>query len=605
MKSIKLLELFSGIQSQERALRQLGIPYESVGVCDCDKDVLVASAAMRFDLESEIANYEFPDVEVMIKELQDKNIGYDFDKSKHTITSRTPIAKLHQYYISDKLLKNLGDISKVERLPRANFVTYSSPCQSFSVAGKLAGAAKTCTKCGHKWDIDFSNPDYNYKCPACGNASLESTTSGLLQEVQRLLSIAYEENELPEYLMLENVKNLVGKKFIGQFEAWVKWLDSIGYNTTWKVLNGKRYGIPQNRERVFAISIRKDIDTKGFIFPEAIPLTTRLKDMLETNVDEKFYLPDERIEKIINSTFMQEKKRIQMTDICDTLLARDWKDPKCVPVEEPEVRQIGNVMPGTNRPNPNQGRVYDKNGIAPTLTKMDGGNRQPMIIEEEPFIVASRGRNPENPSDRTTGAPTEQRLEPNFSGCTNTLTSVQKDNYVCEPIVCEERKDEGIRLFKDDCVGTLRTIDACGDKRVIEPQLEFVGGLGDKDWAKDGKQLSRNYPQGSRVYSSDGIASSLTAQGVGGAGGFSGLYAVEDKIKWRIRKLTPKCCWRLMGFTDEDHDRAAKYTSASARYKMAGNSIIVSCLIAIFSSIFIEDGHKAEVWTKYALNPNE
>ena len=238
-ETIKLLELFSGIQSQERALRQLGIPYESVGVCDCDKGVLVASAAMRFDLEKEIENYDFPDTETMIKELQNKNIGYSFEKQKHTITSRTPIPKLKQYYISDKLLKNLGDISKVERLPRANFVTYSSPCQSFSVAGKLAGAAKTCTKCGHKWDIDFSNPDYNYKCPLCGNVSLESTTSGLLQEVQRLLSIAYEENELPEYLMLENVKNLVQKKFIGQFDAWVKWLDSIGYNTYYKVLNGR------------------------------------------------------------------------------------------------------------------------------------------------------------------------------------------------------------------------------------------------------------------------------------------------------------------------------------------------------------------------------
>lgn len=687
MESIKLLELFSGIQSQERAIRQLNIPYESVGVCDCDKDVLVASAAMRFDLEKEIDNYNFPDAEVMIKELQDKNIGYDFDKLKHTITSRTPITKLRQYYISDKLLKNLGDISKVDKLPYANFVTYSSPCQSFSVAGKLAGAAKTCTKCGHKWDIDFSNPDYNYKCPICGNASLESTTSGLLQEVQRLLSIAYEENELPEYLLLENVKNLVGKKFIGQFEAWIKWLDSIGYNTYWRILNGKHFGVPQNRERVFAISIRKDVDTKGFIFPETIPLATRLKDMLEQNVDEKFYLPDDRIEKIMNSTFMQEKKRIQMTDVCDTLLARDWKDPKCVPIEEPEVKQIGNVCQTKTRENPNQGRVYDKEGISPALTTMEGGNRQPMVIDEikvvgnympsnhdasrvvdiegiaptvkenhgtvtaiaepqvvrvgqvssdgsqagmvyapdgifltlcagchgyamgnileeqEPFIVASRGRNPENPSDRTVGAPTEQRLEPNFSGCTNTLTSVQKDNYVCEPqvlraerteygkairkqyeageinekignmremkprtdgisntittllkdnyvaepIVCEERRDEGIRLFKDDCVGTLRTIDACGDKRVIEPA----------------------------------------------------------EVKWRIRKLTPKCCWRLMNFTDEDHDRAAKYTSASARYKQAGNSIIVACLIALMSSLFIEDGHKAEIWTKYLLNYND
>lgn len=97
------------------------------------------------------------------------------------------------------------------------------------------------------------------------------------------------------------------------------------------------------------------------------------------------------------------------------------------------------------------------------------------------------------------------------------------------------------------------------------------------------------------------------AQGVnvGGAGGFSGLYAVnteQPKIRWRIRKLIEKECWRLMNFTDEDHDRAAKYTSASARYKQAGNSIVVACLIAIFSSLFIEDGYKSDIWTKYSLN---
>ena len=647
-----MIELFSGIGAQERALRQLGLPYEITNTCDCDKDAVLSYAAMRWDLKKEIETFEFPSQSKMIEELQAKNLGYDFMKGKHTITERTSIPKLKQYYIADKLSKNLGDISKVERLPRANFVTYSSPCQSFSVAGKLAGAAKTCTKCGHKWDIDFSNPNYNYKCPMCGNASLESTTSGLLQEVQRLLSVAYEENELPEYLLLENVKNLVGKKFIGQFEAWIKWLDSIGYDTSWKVINSKHMGIPQNRERVFAISIRKDVNIKSFTFPETIPLTTRLKDMLEKNVDEKYYLPDDRIEKILNLTFMQEKKCIQMTDVCDTLLARDWKDPKCVPVENIE------------------------------------------DITAEPFIVASRGRNPDNPSDRTVGAPTEQRLEPNFSGCTNTLTSVQKDNYVCEPqvlraerteygkairkqyeageidekignmremkprtdgvsntittllkdnyvaepiiyddynsrisgdqdaintltcncgasaerngvkiiepIVCEERKDEGIRLFKDDCVGTLRTIDACGDKRVIEPEInpELVGGIGEKNFGKQ-------YRQGNRVYNSEAIAMALNAQPVGNTGGYSYLYAVADKIKWRIRKLTPKCCWRLMNFTDKDCDRAAHYVSASALYKQAGNSIVVSCLIALMSSLFIEDGHKAEIWTKYMLNFND
>ena len=403
------------------------------------------------------------------------------------------------------------------------------------------------------------------------------------------------------------------------------------------------------------------------------------------------------------------------------------------PTSSDEVRQIMNVMPGTNRDNPNQGRVYDVEGIAPTLTKMDGGNRQPFVVDEikvignympsnhdasrvvdidgiaptvkenhgtvtaiaEPFIVASRGRNPENPSDRTPGAPTEQRLEPNFSGCTNTITSVQKDNYVCEPIVyddynsrisadqsvintlttncgasaerngvkiiepivCGERKDEGIRLFKDDCVGTLRTIDACGDKRVIEPELmieditfpvmvrkydvdckllceclrnhKYMSDLSNKEianalnipltkvehwfrqdecfaipdadiWFKLKELLNITtdefdesimtfeikegvYDKANRCYHIEGIAPTLTAAS-------ANEKIIEPyNVKWRIRKLTPKECWRLMGFDDTDYDGAARWVSSSAIYKQAGNSICTSCLISIFYSLFFKD----------------
>ena len=589
-------------------MRQLQIPYKVIATCDCDKDAVLSYATMRTDFENEFNSYNFPSAEDMISELQNKNVGFDFMKNKQTITTRTSLNKLKQYYLADKLSKNLGDIGKVERLPYADMVTYSFPCTDLSVAGKGEGMQNKCNSCGHSWPIDFSNAEEVLICPNCGEKVSSSTRSGLLGQVQRLLSVAYENNELPKYLLLENVKNLVGKKFKAQFDAWIKWLDSIGYNTYYQVLNAKHYGIPQNRERIFALSIRKDIDNGEFKFPEKIPLNIRLKDMLEKNVDEKYYLPDDRIDKIINSTFMQEKKRIQMKDVCDTLLARDWKDPKCVQVEEP-------------------------------------------------FVVASRGRNPDNPSDRTTGAPTEQRLEPNFSGCTNTLTSVQKDNWVAEPIVCEERRDEGIRLFKDDCVGTLRTIDACGDKRVIEPgepeiikedvifpvmvrkydvdienlkkvlrehksysnkeiaeklnvtltqaehwfrQDEYFA-IPDADiWFKLKNLLNITtdefdesiitfevkdgvYDKANRCYHIDGIAPTLTV-----ASGNEKIFE-PNNVKWRIRKLTPKECWRLMGFTDGDHDRASNYVSASSLYKQAGNSICTCCLVAIFNALFLED----------------
>lgn len=512
-EKITMIELFSGIGAQERALRQIGVPYEITHTCDCDKDAVLSYASMRNDFENKLKSYSFPSTENMIAELQAKNVGYDFMKGKHTITTRTPIEKLKQYYLADKLSKNLGDISKVTSLPYADMVTYSFPCTDLSVAGKGEGMQNKCDACGHSWPIDFNNVEEVLICPNCGEKVSSSTRSGLLGQVQRLLSVAYENNTLPKYLLLENVKNLVGKKFKPQFDAWINWLDDIGYNTSWKILNSKHMGIPQNRERIFALSIRKDIDNGEFKFPDKIPLTIRLKDILEKNVDEKFYLPDERVGKILDN----------------------WTSKK----SEPNIIKVAQLDSSFEQ----SGRVYDSNGIFPTIIsnshgKTSGGYTSPKIMVEDPFIVASRGRNPENPSDRTTGSPTEQRLEPNFSGTTNCLTSVQKDNYVCEPIIYD---DYNSRISSDqDAINTLTTNCGASAERngvkilmpvVVEPQLEFVGGLGNRDWAKDGKKLSRNYPQGSRVYSSEGVAAALTAQGVGGLGGYSGLYAIENDEK--------------------------------------------------------------------------
>ena len=607
-KTFSMIELFSGIGAQERALRQLKIPYRIINTCDCDKDAVLSYAAMRFDIDKATKEYQFPTQDKMIEELQNKGFGYDFMKGKHTITSRTPINKLKKYYIADKLSNNLGDISKVERLPYADIVTYSFPCTDLSVAGKGEGMVNKCS-CGYSWPIDFSNNSESLICPSCGAKVQSSTRSGLLGQVQRLLAVSKKENTLPKYLLLENVKNLVGKKFKPQFDAWIRWLDSIGYNTYYQVLNSKHYGIPQNRERVFAVSIRKDIDDGKFKFPEQIPLTTRLKDILEKNVDEKYYLSGDKVENILANFIARQNEASGinlkdqattfdgLTDVAHTLMARDYK----------------------------------------------GFGNQSMTGVIEPLIVASRGRNPDNPSDRTTGSPTEQRLEANMNGTTNTITTVTKDNYVMEPVVCEQRCDEGLRFFKDDVVGTLRTIDSCGDKRVIEQEEinpELVGGIGEKNFGKQ-------YRQGNRVYNSDSIAMCLNAQPVGNSGGYSYLYAVKeedvnpvrigniygeqfgtgyagnvwdqdsvsptimtaqggnrqplvvDNVKWRIRKLTPKECWRLMGFSDKDCDHASKYVSDSALYKQAGNSIVTSCLVAIFYSLLFKDS--GTKWSDYIV----
>lgn len=118
--------------------------------------------------------------------------------------------------------RNYGDISKVEKLDYADLWTYGFPCQDISLAGEMKGLIKG------------------------------ETRSGLLYEVQRLLQVASNEKELPKYLIMENVKNLVSKKFITDFEGWLNWLDSLGYENFWQILDSKHYGIPQQREREYS-----------------------------------------------------------------------------------------------------------------------------------------------------------------------------------------------------------------------------------------------------------------------------------------------------------------------------------------------------------------
>ena len=173
--------------------------------------------------------------------------------------------------------RNYGDISKVDKLDYADLWTYGFPCQDISLAGQQKGIVKG------------------------------ETRSGLLYEVQRLLLTSAKQNEIPKYLILENVKNLVGKKFKADFDSWLDWLDAMGYNNYWQVLNAKDYSIPQNRERVFVVSILKDIDT-GFVFPEKIPLTTTMADFLEEDVDEKFYITDTYVKYAENASSEQADK---------------------------------------------------------------------------------------------------------------------------------------------------------------------------------------------------------------------------------------------------------------------------------------------------------
>lgn len=228
---------------------------------------------------------------------------------EHEVIAISEIDKyaITSYEAMHGVVTNLGNILDIKKLPGCDLLTYSFPCQDISISGRYAGISV-------------------------------GTRSGLLYEVERLLLVAKVQGLLPKYLLLENVKNLVGKMYKEDFNLWLQKLSELGYTNYWQVLNAKDYNLPQNRERVFVVSV---LDNKEpYIFPTAVPLTTKLKDILEVEPDSKYFLTTKQISSIINSSYEQNARRIQKKDYCHTLCARDYMGPKCVEVGDNRVRKI-------------------------------------------------------------------------------------------------------------------------------------------------------------------------------------------------------------------------------------------------------------------------
>lgn len=536
----------------------------------------------------------------------------------HTVVGISEIDKyaIQSYKAMHGEVTNFGDIREIKSLPDADLWTYSFPCQDISVAGKGAGIK-------------------------------EGTRSGLLFEVERLLITASENGNLPKYLLLENVKNLVSKKFKADFDRWLAFLKSLGYSNYWQILNAKDYGIPQNRERVFCVSIRGE--HKPFKFPEKRELKLRLRDMIDEVVDEKYYLKESTIRSIVNSSFNSRRDSIRKgDDIAYTILARDFKGPQCV--------QVGEVVGGKwDKMHDISRRVYEPDGISPTVHCQQGGNTELKIAEnfvlgggeEDPVIVAMRGRNPDNPSDRTKGAPLEQRLEANEQGICNSLTTVQKDNLVMEKK--RGSKEYVARRYKEfieekgyipemfvaynkqevaDIAPTITGQCSCpsGSSAVLKLETEDVKVLAPNNWghkAGDGTAtrerretdivpaLQANAGQTQQSYLKIKVAtkqgyekaeegdyvnitfpSSKTKRGRVGRGIAQTLTCGDGNAivteNVRIRKLTPRECLRLMGWNDEQIDKiAAAKVSATQQYRQAGNGIVVQVLEFIFKALFL------------------
>lgn len=244
-----------------------------------------------------------------------------------------------------------------------------------------------------------------------------------------------------------------------------------------------------------------------------------------------------------------------------------------------EVRQLGFIEHGTGKHQSNT--VYDENGICPSITTIQGGGTQQIkcLVNNNKKIVAMSGRNPQNPSDCTAGNYVEQRLEPNSQGLCNTLTSVQKDNMVLEPIGIGHHpfsKKYEFNGYDNSMSPCLLATDYKAPKTVLVKQATAQGYAE----CKIGGVADLSYPNSNtrrgRVQENGDVCPTLTATETG---------VCRIETPYRIRKLTPLECWRLMGFSDEDFRKAEKVNSNTQLYKQAGNSIVVNVLEAIFSQL--------------------
>ena len=413
-----------------------------------------------------------------------------------------------------KGLYNGKDIKSVKgsELPKADVWCFGSPCQDISVAGKQQG--------------------------------IKGEQSSMFFEVIRLLKETDREKK-PSYLFMENVKNLLSSQKGWDFTELLYQMDKVGYDVQWSVINSSDV-VPQNRERAFIIGYLRGRSTRK-VFPI-------IRKNGETN----------KTIKVIGNTSRTGLRGQDVSDptgISTTLLSRDYKGPKQV-----AIKQVGNISSSRSfGGNPQVGRVYSTDGISPTLSTMQGGGREPKILDDQ-------GR-------------TKKRLKPLSISPTLRSQSHGNEPKIAIPVLTPDRvkKRQNGRRFKtngepeftltgQDRHGVLvRNIKkyAYNVRPNAHPAISItpMGNIrGHKqDYKKMGlSELQFTNPQNA--------ASTVTTS--------------HCPKTWtsdlRIRKLTPRECWRLQGFPDWAFDRAKKAgLSDSQLYKQAGNAATVPVVFQI------------------------
>lgn len=367
------------------------------------------------------------------------------------------------------------------------------------------------------------------------------TRSGLYYEGYRILK-----EKRPSYSIIENVKNLTSKRFKQQFESILNDLSELGYTNYWKVLNAKNFGIPQSRERVFIVSVRNDIVQNNFCFPQEIPLLRKLKDLLEDNVDEKYYLSENAIGRLIKKN-NRLIRNLENPDVSSCIIAGYYKvdGRNNQYISDNNVKRITGIYDSENKTH-QAGSIYNPIGISPTLTTMsNGGNKQPFILVHEgtkkgytearegdsiniayPNNISKRGRVGKNVSQTILTSPN--------------IAVLENSKEFSQPKVQD-------RIY--DSNGIYPTVIASGFKPKIAERKMFN--------SFNNKMITDIAP--TQTCSCGNVTSTAAI-----------LVSEDFKTYMRIRKLTPLECWRLMGFDDKDFYKAKSVgISDTQLYKQA------------------------------------
>lgn len=558
-KPVRLIECFAGYGSQAFALNYLGVPFEHHRICEWAVPSIQAYKDAHFTNDNRDYSKDLTKEEV-INYLFNKGISMDYNQpmkiEQIKRLGEEQVRTIYNNIVATNNLVNIQqvhgkDLDIVDKDKYCYIMTYSFPCQDLSLAGLGKGMSRE-----------------------------GGTRSGMLWEVERILDECNEINSLPQLLLMENVPQVIGCNAINDFQEWRSKLESLGYSNYVEILNAKDYGIPQNRERCFMVSI---LGEYNYNFPNKIKLEKKLKNVLEDNVDEKYYLSDKMIQGMINTNFESyklENKLLDENGCANTIIARFEGTPQCIQIKNATEKGYLDAYEGdgvdiSSRMKYHRGTV--QKGMAQTLkTTNDVG----VVVKENNLktkmcneLIVS-GKVKENDVIRHSYSTSRMNGE---------MKDIQQNNI--SPTLDTRCDCLGV-CVKDEYVGTynfsasdnfMQGKDRFHENREVSPTLltqpkegvVLLGGVGEKD-SNGGTQ----WKQQNRIYSSEGNSISITT-------GFHPYY----NQNLRIRKLTPKECFRLMGVKDEDFENIAKNQSNSKLYHLAGDSIVVNVLMAIFKEL--------------------